>query len=119
MRFYLSAALFLPAFFLLSACQTISHNAPALVNSDLKSILPLATAVQISYQDEVNLLRINQLLAEPDKLDVQQQAHLFYERALIYDRMGLTAHSRYDLSQAISADPFFAPAYNTLGLYCF
>lgn len=118
MRFYLFAALLLPAFLLLSACQTISQDGDsASVNHDVTGILPLATAVQISYQDEVNLLRINQLLAEQKKLDERQRAHLFYERGLIYDRMGLSAHSRYDLSQAISIDPSFAPAYNTLGLY--
>ena len=118
MRFYLSAVFLLPAFLLLSACQTTSHNDdPVSVNSEQQNILPLATAVQVSYQDEVNLLRINQLLAEQNKLGERQRAHLFYERALIYDRMGLGAHSRYDLSQAIAVDPSFAPAYNTLGLY--
>ena len=118
MRFYLPAVLLLPAFLLLSACQIISQDDDsASVNHDVTGILPVATAVQISYQDEVNLLRINQLLAEQNKLDERQRAHLLYERALIYDRMGLSAHSRYDLSQAINVDPSFAPAYNTFGLY--
>lgn len=115
MKFYLSAVLLLP---LLSACQTISQNSDLVsVNHEALGILPLATAVQINYQDEVNLLRINQVIAEQKELNAQQRAHLYYDRGLIYDRMGLSAHSRYDLSQAISVDPSFAPAYNTLGLY--
>ena len=115
MRFYLSAILLLP---LLLACQTISQNSDSVsVNHEALGILPLATAVQISYQDEVNLLRINQLIAEQKELNAEQRARLYYDRGLIYDRMGLIAHSRYDLSQAISVDPSFAPAYNTLGLY--
>lgn len=118
MRFYLSAVFFLPAFLLLSACQTISQNSEsASINNVATGVLPLATAVQINYQDEVNLLRINQLIADQKELDAEQRARLFYDRGLIYDRMGLSAHSRYDFTQAINIDPSFAPAYNTLGIY--
>ncbi len=117
MRLYLSVVPFLAAVLLLSACQTTHQDDFSQAQHDgLNALLPMATAVQISYQDEVNLLRINQLLAEQKKLDAQQHARLFYERALIYDRMGLSAHSRYDLSQAIAADPDFAAPYNALGL---
>jgi len=118
MRFHLSTVLFIPVFMLLTGCQSISRNsAAATENNASGSVLPMATAVQINYQDEVKLLRINQLIAEQKELTVQQHARLFYERGLIYDRMGLSAHSRYDFSQAINIDPAFAPAYNSLGLY--
>jgi lipoprotein NlpI len=118
MRFYLSAVFLLPVFLLLSACTTISKNSGyALSNKQDAAVLPIATAVQINYQDEVNLLRINQLIAEQKNLSEQQRARLFYDRGLIHDRMGLNAHSRYDFSQAIDVDPSFAPAYNNLGLY--
>lgn len=118
MRFNLLTVFFVPVVLLLTGCQTVSHNATrAIENNTPSKVLPMATAVQINYQDEVKLLRINQLIAEQKDLTAQQRARLFYERGLIYDRMGLSAHSRYDFSQAINIDPAFAPAYNSLGLY--
>lgn len=81
------------------------------------SVFPLATPLQVSYQDEVKLLRINQLIAEPEKVDDKQRAVLLYERGLIYDRMGLTAHSRYDYTQSINLDPTLADSYNALGVH--
>jgi len=118
MRFHLSAVFFIPVFMVLTGCQSISRNsADATVNNAPSKVLPMAAAVQINYQDEVKLLRINQLIAEQKDLTVQQRARLFYERGLIYDRMGLSAHSRYDFNQAINIDPAYAPAYNSLGLY--
>lgn len=81
------------------------------------SVFPLATPKQVSYQDEIKLIRINQLISEPDKLDDKQQAILLYERGLIYDRMGMTAHSRYDFTQSINFDPMLAESYNSLGVY--
>ncbi len=118
MRFHLSAVLFLPILLLLTACSTTSQSSDIRsLNNDVTTVLPLATAVQINYQDEVKLLRINQLIAEQKDLGFQQRARLFYDRGIIYDRMGLSAHSRYDFTQAINIDPSFAAAYNSLGLY--
>jgi len=108
MRFYLSVIL-LTVLVCLSGCQMTSQD------RDVKNYFPLSTAVQINYQDEVHLLHLNQLLADDSALSAEQQARLLYDRALIYDRMGLSAHSHYDLTQVINIDPLFAPAYNTLG----
>ncbi|MCG6200479.1 lipoprotein NlpI [Psychromonas antarctica] len=118
MRFYLPIVLYLPVFLLLTACQSTPKDGEVVaVTNNVMAIFPIATAVQINYQDEVKLLRINQLLAEQKELDAEQRAQLFYERGTLYDRMGLNAHSRYDFTQAINVDPSFAPAYNSLGLY--
>ena len=114
MRFYLSVVLCLIS---LSGCQTLSRNNASTAANANTVFLPLAIAVQTSYQDEVNLLRLNQLFSEQKNIDEKERARLLYERGLIYDRMGLGAHSRYDLNQSINADPSFAPAYNMLGLY--
>lgn len=115
MRVNLTRLLFLLSIFLLSACQSTASKNDSFPASNF--VYPLPTPVQIDYQDEVQLLRINQLLAQQGDLDERQRAVLFYERGIIYDRMGLGAHSRYDFSQAINIDPTFPPAYNTLGLY--
>ncbi|WP_019613434.1 lipoprotein NlpI [Psychromonas ossibalaenae] len=118
MRIHLSTLLFLPILLTLTACQSVSTDDEVVPESTAVSpIFPIATAVQIDYQDEVKLLRINQLIAEQKALDPKQRAVLFYERGIIYDRMGLSAHSRYDFHQAINIDPTFADAYNSLGLY--
>ncbi|WP_094751894.1 lipoprotein NlpI [Psychromonas sp. CD1] len=102
---------------LLSACQTLSFEKKDSRDIYSAFAFPMATAVQVSYQDEVTLLRINQLLTEKKTFSNAKRAVLFYERGLLYDKMGLSAHSRYDFTQAINSDPTFAPAYNSLGLY--
>jgi lipoprotein NlpI len=117
MRFNLLGLLFLPFMFLLSACQSTGNNNVYSASNHNSNLYPLSIPVQIDYQDEVQLLRINQVLAQQSELDERERAILFYDRGIIYDRMGLGAHSRYDFTQAINIDPTFPAAYNTLGLY--
>ncbi|WP_413699177.1 hypothetical protein ACLKMH_16865 [Psychromonas sp. KJ10-10] len=116
MKLHISKFLFLPLIVFLTACESIPGNDRGQGDSYPMIVLPLATTVQIDYQDEVKLLRLNQLIAEHKGSD-QQKAVLYYERGLIYDRMGLTAHSRYDFTQSINTDPAFAQSYNSLGVY--
>ncbi|ABM03951.1 protein containing tetratricopeptide (TPR) repeat [Psychromonas ingrahamii 37] len=118
MRFHCSLLFVLPILFTLTACQSLPNTEQDFsTQNNVINKFPLSTAVQIDYQDEVKLLKINQLLVEQKDLDARQYAVLFYERGVIYDRMGLAAHSRYDFIQALSVDPTFADAYNFLGLY--
>jgi len=117
MKSQLSKLVLLPLALLLTACESVPETGRN--NSETNTpmvVLPVATAVQVDYQDEVKLLRLNQLITE-HKGDDKQKALLFYERGLIYDRMGLTAHSRYDFTQSINTDPSFPDAYNSFGLY--
>lgn len=117
MKLQLSKFVLLPLITLLVACESVpqSHTGQKETNVSMV-VLPIATAVQVDYQDEVKLLRLNQLIAE-HKGDKKQKALLFYERGIIYDRIGLNAHSRYDFTQSINMDPLFADAYNSLGVY--
>ncbi|MFQ3175317.1 MAG: lipoprotein NlpI [Psychromonas sp.] len=118
MRFHCLLLCVLSVLFTLTACQSLSNTEQDFsTKNNVMNKLPLSTAVQIDYQDEVKLLKINQLLVEQKDLDARQHAVLFYERGVIYDRMGLAAHSRYDFIQALNVDPTFADAYNFLGLY--
>ncbi|TEW56128.1 lipoprotein NlpI [Psychromonas sp. RZ22] len=108
------------SFIVLTACSSHSSQNDQDNSSAMRSgslFFPLPVPLKASYQDEVNLLRINQLIADKSNVDNKQRAILLYERGLIYDRMGLSAHSRFDFSQAIQLDPTFAEAYNSLGLY--
>lgn len=117
MKSYLTKLSFIPLILTLTACESLpKSNAEHKDSSNPMVVLPIATAVQVDYQDEVKLLRLNQLIAE-HKGDKKQNAMLFYERGIIYDRMGLSAHSRYDFTQSVNADPSFPDAYNSLGVY--
>jgi len=118
MKLKLSTLALLPLILSLTACGTVppeKSNNSRETNRSLV-ILPVAAAVQVDYQDEVKLLRLNQLIAE-NSGDNKQKALLFYERGLIYDRVGLAAHSRYDFTQSINSDPSFPDAYNSYGVY--
>ena len=116
MKLSLSTLTLVPLLFSLSACQSVPETQAANKSNMPSFALPVAIAVQIDYQDEVKLLRLNQLIAEHTG-DNKQKALLFYERGIIYDRMGLAAHSRYDFTQAINSDPAFPDAYNSYGIY--
>jgi len=117
MKLQLSTLVLLPLSLLLTACQSVPETSRNSIESNNPMVvLPVATAVQVDYQDEVKLLRLNQLITE-HKGDDKQKALLFYERGIIYDRMGLTAHSRYDFTQSINSDPTFPDAYNSFGIY--
>lgn len=98
----------------LTACSSLNNSGPS--EDDLK-LFPMASAIQVSYQDEVKLLQVNQLLAKKKDLTRQQKALLFYQRGLLYDRMGLDGHSRFDFTQSINENPTFAAAYQQLGIY--
>ncbi|PKF60600.1 lipoprotein NlpI [Psychromonas sp. psych-6C06] len=117
MKLQLSTFALLPLILLVTACGTLPEKEQRQIdNNNPMVVLPIATAVQIDYQDEVKLLRLNQLISE-HKGEKQQKALLFYERGIIYDRMGLSAHSRYDFTQSINTFPAFPEAYNSLGVY--
>jgi len=117
MKLQLSTLVLLPLTLLLTACQSVPETSlNSMESNNPMVVLPVATAVQVDYQDEVKLLRLNQLITE-HKGDDKQKALLFYERGIIYDRMGLTAHSRYDFTQSINTDPTFPDAYNSFGIY--
>ena len=102
----------------LTACSSNENKSYTIeATGNGSSVFPIATPLQVSYKDEVKLLRFNQSIADQTKTDDKERAVLLYQRGLIYDRIGMTAHSRYDFNQAINLDPTFADAYNSLGVY--
>ncbi|RBW47689.1 lipoprotein NlpI [Psychromonas sp. B3M02] len=104
----------------LTACSSLNNENKSYTlaaTGQGNSVFPIATPVQVTYQDEVKLLRLTQLIADKENIDDKQRAVLLYERGLIYDRMGLSAHSRYDFTQSINLDPTLAESYNSLGVY--
>ena len=53
----------------------------------------LAVPLQVSYQNELALAKIGQLLSSSD-LNPDQRAELYYERAVVFDRVGLRTMAR-------------------------
>ena len=76
----------------------------------------LATPLQVTYQNELALARLGQLLASND-LNSDQRAALFYERGMMFDKVGLRTMARIDFSRALREKPDFAEAYNFIGVY--
>ncbi|WP_432453687.1 MULTISPECIES: lipoprotein NlpI [unclassified Agarivorans] len=92
----------------LSACASTSSQTP--------NTVVLATPLQVNYQSEVALARLGQMLSSGE-YDQQQMAQLYYERGIVFDRVGLRALARFDFNRAIQLKPDFVEAYNFLGVY--
>ncbi|WP_051326900.1 MULTISPECIES: lipoprotein NlpI [Aliagarivorans] len=76
----------------------------------------LATPLQVNQQSEVALARLGQML-NSGEYDQEETAQLYYERALVFDRVGLRSLARLDFNRALQLKPDFAEVYNFLGVY--
>jgi len=90
------------------------------MSSNSKDLQPpsvvLATPLQVTYQNELALARLGQLLSS-NNLNSEQRAALFYERGMMFDKVGLRTMARIDFSRALREKPDFAEAYNFIGVY--
>lgn len=82
----------------------------------VKSTLVLPIPMQVSYESELGIARLGQMLNSPG-LTPQQRAELFFQRGVIFDRVGLRAMARLDFNRALRERPDFADAYNLNGVY--
>ncbi len=112
MKYHFSKLFISIACVFLSACSVLKNTGPS--DADF-NIFPMASAVQGNNQDESKLLLLTQLILFKNKLKPAQKAMLFYERGLIYDKIGLTGYAHFNMMQAVNEDPTFAPPYNVLG----
>ncbi|MGY3925783.1 lipoprotein NlpI [Aeromonas simiae] len=100
-------------------CSSTDHVEPpkqSLPPKPEPASLILATPLQVSYQSELALARLGQMLSEME-LTKEQRAELFYERAVVFDRVGLRSLARLDFTRALREKPDFAEAYNFIGVY--
>lgn len=102
-------------FFALVGCSSMDGQAN-LGSSVDKPAVVLATPLQVSYQNELALARLGQLLSTRD-LNPDQRAELYYERGVVFDRVGLQTMARIDFNRALRERPDFAEAYNFIGVY--
>ncbi|WP_281257633.1 lipoprotein NlpI [Zobellella endophytica] len=87
-------------------------SAPQVVTPTL--VLPVP--MQVSYESELGIARLGQLLNSP-QLTPEQRAELFFQRGVVFDRVGLRAMARLDFNRALRERPDFADAYNLNGVY--
>lgn len=99
----------------LAGCSSRSDVLSANANMQPPPVV-LATPLQVTYQNELALARLGQLLAT-NNLNSEQRAALFYERGLMFDKVGLRTMARIDFARALREKPDFAEAYNFIGVY--
>ncbi|MBL1378663.1 lipoprotein NlpI [Zobellella sp. CGMCC 1.18722] len=87
-------------------------SAPKVVTPTL--VLPVP--MQVSYESELGIARLGQMLNSPG-LTPEQRAELFFQRGVVFDRVGLRAMARLDFNRALRERPDFADAYNLNGVY--
>lgn len=106
MRFFLLwSAVFL------SAC---SYNENVFISKN--KVLLAEKYPSVHFEQEVMVAQISQILLA-DNLSNRERANLHFERAVLYDSLGLWGLARYDFTQALALQPQTAAVYNYLGLY--
>ena len=106
MNSYKSAVVVLLCGSLLTGCSSTITLAPELV----------AEPLPIEYANEVQVLRLEQLINSAE-LNTEQRARLLYDRATVYERLGLRSMARFDYDYAIKLKPDFAAAYSAVGVH--
>lgn len=102
---------------LLAGCSSLHGvNSAPVAPATEPAALVLATPLQVTFQSELALARLGQLLGTED-LNPEQRAELYYERGVIFDRVGLRTMARIDFNRALRERPDFAEAYNFIGVY--
>lgn len=70
----------------------------------------------VHFEQEVMVAQLSQILLV-ENLSNSERANLHFERAVLYDSLGLWGLARYDFTQALALQPNMAAVYNYLGLY--
>ncbi|MGL5949560.1 MAG: lipoprotein NlpI [Aeromonas sp.] len=116
----LAAALLASTFGCTSQSQPLAAGnsplLPAAAAEATQAQIVLATPLQVAYQSELALARLGQMLSEIE-LTPSQRAELFYERGIIFDRVGLRSLGRLDFNRALREKPDYADAHNVIGLH--
>ncbi|TDF42062.1 lipoprotein NlpI [Alteromonadaceae bacterium M269] len=100
---------------LLAGCATVT---PGQSSQTQMGNLLLAEPAPVNYRSQVALARINQVLSQVERnLSDVQRAQLYYERAVLYDSLGLKGLAQYDFNVALKFKPDMAEAYNYIGIH--
>ncbi len=99
--------------FLLGGCANgfISPQQPRQMGN-----LLLAEPAPMSARSQMALARLNHVLAKVT-LTEEQRAELIYQRAMLYDSLGLAGLANFDFQMALKLKPDMAEAYNYIGIH--
>lgn len=76
----------------------------------------LAIPRQVSYDNEAKIAKLSQQLYIKD-LDNETKIQLLYQRAILYDAIGLRAFALSDFTHILNIDSTIPDIYNYLGIY--
>ncbi|WP_070972362.1 lipoprotein NlpI [Vibrio sonorensis] len=112
MKWFQSAAL-LAALLLASGCSSTSSSSP---DGKQWVLPPMAVPVQVTFQEEFQIVRLSQLLQRADLSD-DARADLLQKRGNYYDNVGLRSLARLDYEQSLALNPSQPDLFNLLGVY--
>jgi len=107
-------ALALASIFFLQSCA----NNPTKLSDNTNSVvgqLVISEPLSINYKDEIAIARWTDIIQRTE-ISAEQRAKIYYERGLIYDRVGLRVLARIDFEQALKLKPDMAEVYNYKGI---
>ena len=80
------------------------------------SYFPMAEPLQASFENQVQIARLSQLLQRDDLSD-DLRSKMLSERGHSFDRVGLRDLARLDYNQSLLLNPVQSDLYNLLGVY--
>lgn len=87
-----------------------------LLSGCTNSLPILAIPEQVSYDNELRVAQISQLLSRRN-INTTTRMQLIFERGIIYDSLGFKAFAQSDFSHLLSFNPEIPDVYNFLGTY--
>ncbi|WP_417656051.1 lipoprotein NlpI [Pseudidiomarina aestuarii] len=91
--------------------------APTSEQSKILANLMVVTPQQADIRYQLEIAKLNEVLAHDLELDAENKAQLLYRRGSLHDALGLLALARIDFNHALDYDPRLADAYNYLGIH--
>ncbi|HET8817674.1 MAG TPA: lipoprotein NlpI [Pseudidiomarina sp.] len=79
--------------------------------------LMVVTPQQADIRYQLEIAKLNEVLAHDLELDADSKAQLLYRRGSLHDALGLLALARIDFNHALDYNPRLADAYNYLGIH--
>lgn len=99
----------------LSGCKATTEKS-SIAPANALSNLVIAEPNRAGYRAQHALMRLNQI-ALNEQLSDEERAQVFFQRGLVYDKVGLAGLAYVDFKQAIDLNPNMPDVFNSLGVY--
>ncbi len=101
---------------LLSGCASTSSNGNSVDGKIDPSFIKIESPRVVKSADQLQIIKISQLIADPNLSQVQR-AKLLYQRGFLYDQVGMGLLAELSLMGALQENSQFAEAYSYLGVF--